>query len=309
MIADGDPATLAWAGRASYAPIGPERNSNDLVETRRQVSFGSLRPTGADRPPPGAFVAQGDHRMSTGHSSTRVDEVAPDIFRICTFVPDFQLQFNQFLLRDEEPVLVHTGMRALFPAVEQAVASLIDVGELRWLTFSHFEADECGALNEWLERAPRSSAACSTVGAMVSVDDFAQRPARQLADGEALETGSHRLRFLSTPHVPHGWDAGLLFDELTGSLFCSDLLHQLGDVEPRSETGDLVGRFETAIREYDSGPLAGYLPWTPRTAAILESLAALEPKHALPMHGSAYCGDGGRLLRDVATMMQRTLGG
>jgi flavorubredoxin len=144
-------------------------------------------------------------------SRTTIDEVAPDVFRISTYVPEADLQFGQFLVRDKEPLLFETGMKGLFPAVREAVAKLIDPTTVRWVAFSHFEADECGSLNEWLALAPRAQAACSLVGAIVSVDDFAMRPARQLTDGEEFTTGKRRYRFLHTPHVPHCWEAGMLF--------------------------------------------------------------------------------------------------
>lgn len=145
-------------------------------------------------------------------AGTSIHEVAPDVFRISTFIPDFDLQFNQFLVRDEAPLLFHTGMRSLFPVVRDAVSRLIDPSTLRFISFSHYEADESGALNEWLALAPRAEAACSQVGAMVSVNDFALRPARALGQDEVIDTGRHRLRFRATPQVPHAWDAGLLLD-------------------------------------------------------------------------------------------------
>src|SRR5205823_3036710 len=150
------------------------------------------------------------------------------LFRLSTFLPEANMQFNQFLARDAEPLLFHTGQRALFPLVREAVARLIDPATLRWIGLSHFEADECGALNEWLALAPEAAPVCSFVGAMVSVNDFALRPARPLMDGEVLETGRLRFRFCSTPHVPHCWEAGLLFEETQQTLLCSDLFHQLG---------------------------------------------------------------------------------
>ena len=163
----------------------------------------------------------------------QITEVAPDVFRITTFIEPINLQFSQFLLRDEEPLLFHTGLRALFPDVKEAVASLIDARRLRWIDFSHFEADECGSLPEWQALAPQADALCSMVGKLVSVDDcLAARPARGLTDGEVLSTGRYRFRFMATPHVPHCWEAGLLFEETQRTLFCSDLFHQDGDVEP-----------------------------------------------------------------------------
>jgi flavorubredoxin len=238
---------------------------------------------------------------------TTVTEVAPDIFRLCTFLPEIDLQFNQFLVRDDEPLLFHTGMRSLFPAVRDAVASVLDPTSVRWISFSHFEADECGSLNEWLAVAPRAQAACSFIGAMVSVDDFASRPARPLKDDEVFSTGRHRFRFLATPQVPHAWDAGLLFDETERALFCSDLFHQIGDLEPVTEA-DVVGRFRNTLATYEAGPLAHYLPYTPRTAGILERLAGLEPRVLLPMHGSAFVGDGARAIREMAGVLRDVLG-
>jgi flavorubredoxin len=223
-------------------------------------------------------------------------------------VPEADLQFGQFLVRDEEPLLFHTGPRAMFPLVRDAVAALIDPRRLRWIGFSHFEADECGSLNEWLALAPDAVPACSFVGAMVSVNDFATRPARPLADQEILTTGRHRLRFLQTPHVPHCWDAGLLFDETTATLFCSDLLHQNGDTVALTES-DVVGANRATLVAYQAGPLANYLPYTPSTGRILDALAALEPKTLATMHGATYRGDGAAALREVANVLQDVFGG
>ena len=164
---------------------------------------------------------------------TQINEIAPDMYRISTFIPEINLQFNQFLVRDEQPLLYHTGMKGLFPIVRDAVATLIDPATIRWIGFSHFEADECGALTEWQTLAPEATAVCSFVGKMVSVDDVvARRPAQALADGEVFSTGKYRFRLLNTPHVPHCWEATHLFEEAHGTLLCSDLLHQNGDVSP-----------------------------------------------------------------------------
>ena len=239
---------------------------------------------------------------------THISEIAPDTYRISTYIPEVDLQFNQFLVLDEEPLLFHTGMRGLFPLVHEAIASLLDPSRIRWIGFSHFEADECGSLNEWYRAAPHAEAVCSLTGKLVSVDDFAPaRPARGLASGEGFTTGQRRYRFVQTPHLPHGWDAGMLFEESTGTLFCSDLLHQNGDVEARTE-GDVVGRFERVLRGYLHGPLPDYMPWTPRTRGLLESLAALRPHTLAAMHGSAFTGDCEQTIRDVASMMEVALG-
>ena len=163
--------------------------------------------------------------------TARIDEIATDLYRISLYVPDFDLQFNHFLVRDDEPLLFHTGMRGMFPAVREAVATLIDPAELRWISWSHFEVDECGALNEWLAVAPNATPVCGETGAMINIGDFSNRPPRGLKPDEVLETGRHRFRFVPTPHLPHGWDAGVLFEETERVLLCSDLMHQLGDVE------------------------------------------------------------------------------
>jgi flavorubredoxin len=236
-----------------------------------------------------------------------VTEIAPDVFRISTFVPPADLRFNQFLVRDEEPLLFHTGMNALFPAVREAVATVLDPATIRWIAFSHFEADECGALRAWQETAPQAEAACSLVAKSVSVDGVvALRPARALADDEVLATGRHRFRFLQTPQVPHAWDAGLLFEETTGTLLCSDLFHQNGDVEPVTES-DVVGRFKQMLVEYQQGPFAHYLPYASHTEATLGRLADLSPRVLATMHGSTYIGDGRRALKDLATAMKEVL--
>jgi hypothetical protein len=152
-----------------------------------------------------------------------ISEIAPDVYRFSLYVPEINLQFNQFLVKDDEPLLFHTGMRAIFPLVCEAVAKVIDPADLRWIGFSHFEADECGSLNEWLEIAPNAAPVCSQVGALVSVNDFASRPAKGLTDADVLETGKYRYRFIHTPHLPHCWEAGSLFEEVNQTLFCSDI--------------------------------------------------------------------------------------
>lgn len=235
-----------------------------------------------------------------------VDEVAENVFRITTFLPDFNLGFSQFLVRDEEPLLFHTGMRGLFPGVHEAVATVIDPATLRWIGFSHFEADECGALNEWLRTAPNAEPACSLVGALVSVNDFANRPAKGMSDGEVLRTGKYRFRLLHTPHVPHCWEAGILFEEENGTLFCSDLFHQNGDVEPLTES-DVMERVRKALADGQAGPFANYVPYTQHTDQSLRRLADLKPKTIAAMHGSAFRGDGERALRDLAVVMREVL--
>jgi flavorubredoxin len=238
---------------------------------------------------------------------TTVSEVAPDVFRISTYVPEADLEFGQFLVRDDEPLLFETGMKALFPAVRDAVAKVLDPATIRWVSFSHFESDECGSLNEWLSTAPRSQPACSLVGAVVSVNDFAIRPARALADGEVLETGKRRFRFLHTPHVPHCWEAGMLFEENDGTLFCTDLLQQNGERPPLGGP-ELLELSRQAMINYQKGPFAHYLPYTRSTDATLARLAALRPKTLATMHGSVFHGDGENALREIAAMVKEVFG-
>jgi flavorubredoxin len=235
-----------------------------------------------------------------------VTEIAPDLYRISTYFPEFDLQFNQFLMNDDEPLLFHTGMKAMFPIVRDAVASIIDPSQIRWIGFSHFEADECGSLNEWLQMAPSAEPVCSMVGAMVSINDFALRPARGMTGGEVISTGKCRFRFLQTPHVPHCWEAGLLFEEVGATLLSSDLFHQNGNVEPLTES-DVVGRARKTLIDYQASPLANYMPYTKHTDQILQDLADLKPRTIATMHGSTYAGDGELAIRDLATMMREVL--
>jgi flavorubredoxin len=236
-----------------------------------------------------------------------ISEVAPDVYRFSLYVPELDLQFNQFLVKDDEPLLYHTGMKAIFPLVREAVAKVINPSELRHISFSHFEADECGSLNEWLELAPNSQAVCSFVGAMVSVNDFAIRPARGLNSGETFSTGKYEFRFIHTPHLPHCWEAGMLFEETNKTLFSSDLFHQLGDVEAQTE-GDIVGRARETLVGYQASPFANYMPWSSQTEANFEKLFALNPKTIAAMHGSSFAGDGSQALRDFSVMMKEVLG-
>ncbi len=240
--------------------------------------------------------------------NANVTEIAPQLYRISTYVPQADLQFNQFVVEDDEPLLFHTGLRKMFPLVRDAVATILDPARLCWVAFSHFEADECGALNDWLAAAPHAAPACSITGAIVSVDDFADRPARQLADDEVIATGTHRFRFLKTPHLPHAWEAGLLFEETSATLLCSDLFHQGGDPEPIAHQ-DVTNRTREVLRRYQNGPLDQYLPYTPLTERLIERLAALEPRCCATMHGSAYLGNGAQALRELAVALREMFGG
>ena len=234
-------------------------------------------------------------------------EIAPEIYRISVFVPDINLEFSHFLVRDDQPLLFHAGLRRMFPVLREQVSRLIDPAKLRHIGFSHFESDECGSLNEWLQIAPAAEPVCGLVGAMVSVNDFAIRPARVLSRDDVFSTGRYKFRFLPTPHVPHGWDAGVLFEESDGTLFCSDLFHQWGLQHP-STSSSIIERCKDALEQTEAGPFANYVPYTHHTGLVLKGLAELNPKLLATMHGSSYSGNGAQALNDLASVMKEVLG-
>jgi len=218
---------------------------------------------------------------------TRINEIADGVFRLSTFiaeVPPTGLAFNQFLIRGEQPLLFHTGMRALFPQVRAAVAKLIPPEELRWITFGHYEADECGAMNQWLATAPQAEIAHGMTAVMVSLNDQAERAPRALAHGEVIDLGERRARYLDTPHVPHGWEAGLIYEEVTGTLLCGDLFTQYGQCDATTES-DIVG---AAIASED---IANYSALNPAMGATLRKLAELKPRTLALMHGPSFTGN------------------
>ncbi|MGH7905106.1 MAG: MBL fold metallo-hydrolase [Candidatus Binataceae bacterium] len=237
-----------------------------------------------------------------------VTEIAPDIFRICTYFTQNNLEFNEFIVRDEQPLLFHTGPRKTFGEVCEGVRQVMDPAKIRWVGFSHFEADECGALNEWLAVAPDAQALCSKVAANVSVNDFADRPARPLNHDEILLTGRYRFRFLRTPHVPHAWEAGLIFEETERILFTSDLFHQSGRHQPLTESDVVAGAADT-LRKYQSSPMANSIPYTPYTEPILAGLAELKPATLAIMHGPSYRGDGAAAIKALAAAAKEILAG
>ena len=228
---------------------------------------------------------------------TRIDEIAAGIFRLSTFVPDIAapagFTFNQFLVMGEEPLLFHCGYRRMFPLIVAAMARLMPPERLRWISFGHVEADECGAMNEWLAIAPHATVAHGGTASMVSLNDMADRPPRILADGEVFDIGGKRVRYLDTPHVPHGWEAGVLFEEITGTLLCGDLFSQTGN-GPAVTTADVVG---PAMEAED---MFGFSSLTPATGPAIRRLAALAPGTLAVMHGSSFTGDCGQALRDLA---------
>lgn len=238
--------------------------------------------------------------ITNQQSGTRVDEVADATYRISTPVTVLPggFTFNQYLIVDERPLLFHTGPRAMFPLVREAVAAVMPVEKLRYVGLGHFEADECGALNHFLEVAPDAVPVCSRIAAMVSVDDAADRKARALGDGEVLSLGTHGLRWVDAPHVPHAWENGFLFDEHTLTLLCGDLFTQPGaEHEPLVES-DILGPAEAMRANLD------YYAHARDTRTHLERLAGLGPRTLACMHGSAWRGDGGKLLRALADRLE-----
>jgi flavorubredoxin len=235
--------------------------------------------------------------ITNSQSGTNVHEVADGIYRINTPVQiagGGGFSFNQYLLVDDTPLLFHTGPRKMFPLVRAAVASVLPVERLRYIAFSHVEADECGSLNEWLAIAPQSLPLCGTVAALVSISDLADRAPRALADGEVLSLGTHSVRWFDTPHLPHAWECGFLMEESTRTLLCGDLFTQGGaDLPPITES-DILGPSEAFRKGMD------YYSHTKKARALLERLASIEPTTLACMHGSAWHGDGAQLLRALA---------
>jgi flavorubredoxin len=219
--------------------------------------------------------------------TTTIDEIAAGIYRLSTFVPQIGpsgFTFNQFLLDDDEPLLFHTGHRAMFPSVRAAIERVMRVDRLRWITFGHVESDECGAMNEFLAVAPQSQIAHGEGGCQVSLDQMADRPPRPLADGETITLGRMRVRHLDTPHVPHAWEARVLFEETTQTLLCGDLFTHLGD-GPALTENDILGPSEQAE------DLFAYSSLSPTTPKTIDRLAALAPRTLALMHGSSFSGD------------------
>jgi len=234
---------------------------------------------------------------------TRVDEIAERIYRLSTFVPDIGpsgFTFNQFLIDADEPAIFHTGPRSMFPAVSAAIASLMPLDRLRWVMFGHLEADECGAMNLFLESAPDAQVAHTAIGCMVSIDDLADRPPVPIAPDGILDIGGRRIRSIDTPHVPHGWDAHVLYEEHTGTLFCGDLLSQLGDGP--ALTGDNI-----VAAAGEAEDLFGASCLTPQSAPTIRRLAALDPATLAIMHGSSYSGGASEALLALADDFEHRL--
>jgi flavorubredoxin len=229
--------------------------------------------------------------------SAKIDEIGDGIFRLSVFVPQVMppagFTFNHFLIRGEEPLLFHCGKRKMFPMLAEAVAKIMPVEKLRWASFGHFEADECGAMNEWLAAAPHAELMHGMTGVRVSLSDMADRAPRELTDGQVIDIGGKRIRYIDTPHVPHGWDAGVIFEETTQTLFVGDLFAHYGDPAPVTES-EIVS---LAMQGNDSTYSTSL---GPTTAPTIRKLAALDPKLLAVMHGSSFAGDGTAQLQGLA---------
>jgi flavorubredoxin len=241
--------------------------------------------------------------MATTQSGTTVDEIAEHIYRISTPVPPSVVpggfSFNQYLIVDDAPLLFHTGLRKSFPSICEAVARVLPVERLRYLSFSHFEADECGALNQWLAAAPQSIPVCGRIAAMTSVEDVADRPPRVLADGETLSLGAHSVQWFDTPHLPHAWECGFLMEQHTRTFLCGDLFTQGGADLPALTESDILGPSEAMRAGLD------YYAHAKNSRAMLERLAAVQPTTLACMHGSAWRGDGAQLLCALADVLDK----
>ncbi|MBS1123783.1 MAG: hypothetical protein H6Q90_6011 [Deltaproteobacteria bacterium] len=242
-------------------------------------------------------------KITNTQSNTTLCEISDGIYRISTPIPPNPalppgFTFNQFLIDDDQPLLFHTGPRKLFGLVREAIEAVMPISKLRYVGFSHFESDECGSLNELLAVAPDASPLCSVVGKMVSIDDFADREARGMGDGERLSLGKHTVRWLDVPHLPHGWDCGYLFEEATQTLLCGDLFTQPGDKHDPITEGDILEPSEQMRSQMD------YTSHTTQTDALIAKLAATSPRTLACMHGASWKGDGAALLGELARRLR-----
>jgi flavorubredoxin len=242
--------------------------------------------------------------ITNTHSGTNIHEIAAGIYRINTPIPlpgDQAFSYNQYLIVDEAPMLFHTGMRKLFPLVSEAIRAVMPVERLRYLGLSHFEADECGALNQFLALAPNAVPISGQIAALVSLGDYADRAPRALADGEELALGAHTIKWFDTPHVPHAWECGLMLDTATRTFFCGDLFTQGGTGSVALTEADILGPSEAFRKPMD------YFAHAPATSSVLERLAREAPTTLACMHGSAWRGDGARLLRELGAALGGSL--
>jgi flavorubredoxin len=238
---------------------------------------------------------------------TKIAEIADGIFRLSTYVPQIAppagFAFNSFLVRGEQPLLFHTGLHKMFPLNREAVAKIVPVESLRWIAFGHYEADECGAMNEWMAVAPKAQVAHGATGCLVSLNDMADRDPRVLGDGEVIDLGGgKRVRYIDTPHTPHGWDAGVMYEESTGTLLCGDLFTQLGDNPALVHGGDIVTPAMAGEETFQYSALA------PGMGSAIRRLSSLKPKTLALMHGPSYAGDGAAALNALADFYDKRSG-
>ncbi len=231
---------------------------------------------------------------------TRVAEIADGVHQLTTYVSDADFSFNQFLVAADEPMLFHTGPRRMFPLVAAAVSQVVPADELAWISFGHVESDECGSMNEWLGTAPQSTVVQGMTGCMVSITDLADRAPRPLRQGEVLDIGGHAMRWIDTPHVPHSWEAGLMYDETTRTLFCGDLFTRTGEYAAASND-DIVGPAIAAEDLFSATSLA------PTSGATVRQLAELDVDTLALMHGPAFSGDCRAALLDLADDFDRRI--
>ena len=240
--------------------------------------------------------------ITNQQSRTTIDEIAAGIYRISTPLPPGAVpggfSFNQFLIDDEQPTLFHTGPRGMFPVTCEAISTIVPIAHLHFIGFSHYEADECGALNEFLKAAPQARPLCGSINGLINGDSF-DRPARSLSDGEVVSTGKHSLQWLDAAHLPHGWECGYLFEQSTRTLLCGDLFTQGGDRNPAITDSDILGPSEGFRKHMD------YFSHTSNCPMLLDKLAATQPTTLACMHGSAWRGDGAQLLKALSESLRQ----
>src|SRR4051812_8412957 len=278
-----------------YGRRGPPHRPASAMVSRAVMEAAAAGPEGwAARRAGRRLTATGTDRVREESSvETHLTEIAPYVYRLLTYVSDADIVFNQYLIDAEEPLLFHAGLRALHPLISAAVERVLPVERLRWITFGHVEADECGPMNTWLAAAPRAEVAHGELGCAVSVNDLADRPPRPLKDGEVLDLGGRQVRRIETPHVPHGWDAGLMFEETTSTLLCGDLFTAVGSGPDLTEQ-EITGPALHAEDIYRATCL------TPATGPTIRALAELRPATLGLMHGPAFTGDCVQALHDLA---------
>ncbi len=239
--------------------------------------------------------------ITNRETGTRIDEVSDGLYRISTPVPPSAIPggftFNQYLAMDDDPLLFHTGPRRMFPLVREAIATVVPLERLRWISFSHYEADECGSLNEFLAAAPRSQPLCGMTAALVSINDIADRLPRALVDGESVSLGKKQVTWLDAPQVPHAWDCGFLFESTTRTLLAGDLFTQPGASHPPVTESDILGPSEAFRGAMD------YYSHSTKAGPLLEKIAATQPTTLACMHGAAWHGDGAKLIRALARIL------